>query len=90
VQLSCAFRENKDNGSEFKNAQVKEYLTEEGIKDEFSSPYTPQQNSVVERKNRTLINMARTMLEEEYKTLDQFWAKVVNTVCHAINQLYLN
>jgi transposase InsO family protein len=42
-----------DNGSEFKNFQVEEYLEEEGIKHEFSAPYTPQQNGVVERKNRT-------------------------------------
>ena len=53
-----------DNGSEFKNLQVGEYLEEEGIKHEFSTPYTPQQNGVVERKNRTLIDMARTMLGE--------------------------
>jgi transposase InsO family protein len=51
-----------DNRSEFKNLQVEEYLEEEGVKHEFSAPYTPQQNSVVERKNRTLIDMARTML----------------------------
>jgi hypothetical protein len=56
-----------DNGSEFKNLQVEEYLKEEGIKHKFSTPYTPQQNGVVERKNRMLINMARTMLGE-YKT----------------------
>jgi transposase InsO family protein len=43
-----------DNGSEFKNLQVEEYIEEEGIKHEFSAPYTPQQNGVVERKNRTL------------------------------------
>jgi transposase InsO family protein len=41
---------------------VEEYLEEEGIKHEFSAPYTPQQNGVVERKNRKLIDMARTML----------------------------
>jgi transposase InsO family protein len=40
-----------DNGSDFKNLQVEEYLEEEGIKHEFSAPYTPQQNGVVERKN---------------------------------------
>jgi transposase InsO family protein len=40
-----------DNGSEFKNLQVEEFLEEEGIKHEFSAPYTPQQNGVVERKN---------------------------------------
>jgi transposase InsO family protein len=60
-----------DNGSEFKNLQVEEYLEEEGIKHEFSAPYTPQQNGVVERKNRTLIDMAMTMLGE-YKMLERF------------------
>jgi transposase InsO family protein len=79
-----------DNGSEFKNLQVEEFLEEEGIKHEFSAPYTPQQNGVVERKNRTLIgDMARTMLGE-YKTPERFWSEAVNTACHAINQLYLH
>jgi hypothetical protein len=44
---------------------------------------------VAERKNRTLIKMARTMLDE-YKTSDQFWAEVVNTTCHATNHIYLH
>jgi transposase InsO family protein len=78
-----------DNGSEFKNLQVEEFLEEEGIKHEFSTPYTPQQNGVVERKNRTLIDMARTMLGE-FKTPERFWSEVVNTACHAINRLYLH
>jgi hypothetical protein len=78
-----------DNGSEFKNLQVEEYLEEEGIKHGFSAPYTPQQNGVVERKNRTLIDMARTMLGE-YKTPERFWSEAVNTTCHAINRLYLH
>jgi hypothetical protein len=43
----------------------------------------------VERKNRTLLDMARTMLDE-YKTLDQFWAEAINTACYAINCLYLH
>jgi hypothetical protein len=67
----------------------KKYLEEEGIKHEFSAPYTPQQNGVVERKNRTLIDMARTMLGE-YKTPERFWSEAVNTVCHALNRLYLH
>jgi transposase InsO family protein len=66
-----------DNRSEFKNLQVVEYLEEEGIKHEFSAPYTPQQNGVVERKNRTLIDMARTMLGE-YKTPERFWSEAGN------------
>jgi transposase InsO family protein len=60
-----------DNDTEFKNTQVEDYLDEEGIKHEFSATYTPQQNGMAERKNRTLIEMTRTMLDE-YKTSDQF------------------
>jgi transposase InsO family protein len=78
-----------DNGTEFKNSQIEGFLEDEGIKHEFSSPYTPQQNGVVERKNRTLLDMARTMLDE-YKTLDQFWMEAINTACYAINRLYLH
>jgi hypothetical protein len=74
---------------EFKNSQIEGFLEDEGIKHEFSSPYTPQQNGVVESKNRTLLDMARTMLDE-YKTLDRFWAEAVNTACYAINRLYLH
>jgi transposase InsO family protein len=78
-----------DNGTEFKNTQVEDFLDEEGIKHEFLAPYTAQQNGVAERKNRTLIKMARTMLDE-YKISDQFWAEAINTVCHATNHLYLH
>jgi transposase InsO family protein len=77
-----------DNGTEFKNSQI-EFLEDESIKHEFSSPYTPQQNGVVERKNRTLLDMARTMLDE-YKTPDQFWAEAINTTRYSINWLYLH
>jgi transposase InsO family protein len=78
-----------DNGTEFKNSQIEGFLEEEGIKHEFSSPYTPQQNGVVDRNNRTLLDMARTMLDE-YKTPDRFWAEAINTTCYSINQLYLH
>jgi hypothetical protein len=59
------------------------------LKHEFLATYTPQQNGVAERKNRTLIEMARTMLDE-YKTSDRLWAYVVNMACHATNCLYLH
>jgi transposase InsO family protein len=78
-----------NNGTEFKNSQIEGFLEEKGIKHEFSSPYTPQQNGVVERKNRTLLDMARTMLDE-YKTPDRFWAEAIHTVCYSINRLYLH
>jgi hypothetical protein len=44
---------------------------------------------VVERKNRTLIDMVRTMLGE-FKTPERFWSEAVNTACHAINRVYLH
>jgi transposase InsO family protein len=78
-----------DNDTEFKNTQVEDYLDEESIKNEFLTPYTPQQKGMVERNNITLIEMARTMLDE-YKTFDRFWAEGVNTACHAINRLYIH
>ena len=60
-----------DNGKEFDNTQIDELCDALGIKHEFSSTYTPQQNGVVERKNRTLITLARSMLDE-YNTSEEF------------------
>jgi transposase InsO family protein len=79
----------RDNGTEFKNSQIEGFLEEEGIKHEFSSPYTRQQNGVVERNNITLLDMARTMLNE-YKTRDRFWVEAINTACYSIYRLYLH
>ena len=53
-----------DNGTEFKNSPIKEYCDKLGIDHNFSAPRTPKQNGVVERKNRTLEEMARMMLSE--------------------------
>jgi hypothetical protein len=78
-----------DNNLEFRSTQVEEFLDEEGIKHELSAPYTPQQNGIVERKNRTLIEAARTMLDE-YKTPDSFLSEAINTACHAANCLCLH
>ncbi|WVZ96842.1 hypothetical protein U9M48_042425 [Paspalum notatum var. saurae] len=76
-----------DNGREFDNTNIEEYGDEVGIKHEFSATYTPQQNGVVERKNRTLITLARSMLDE-YGTSEKFWAEAINTTCYASNWLY--
>ena len=78
-----------DNGTEFKNSGLDDYLDELGITHELSAPYTPQQNGVVERKNRTLVEMARTMLDE-YKTPRHFWIDAIYTVSHIINRVYLH
>jgi transposase InsO family protein len=76
-----------DNGSEFKNARIDKYCDDKGIKHEFSSKYTSEQNDIVERKNRTLIDMARSMLAE-YNVSDSYWAEAINTACHSSNRLY--
>src|SRR5664279_5053561 len=77
-----------DNGSEFKNYTVEGFLSDEGIAHQYSTPYTPQQNGVAERKNRTLMDAARTMIAE-FASPYNFWAEAVSTVCHATNRLYL-
>ncbi|KAK1612499.1 hypothetical protein QYE76_036172 [Lolium multiflorum] len=63
-----------DIGTKFKNYTMQEFVDDEGIKHEFSAPYTPQQNGVVERKNRTIIEMERTMLSE-FNSPHNFWEK---------------
>ncbi|GJY61572.1 ribonuclease H-like domain-containing protein [Tanacetum coccineum] len=63
-----------DNGTEFKNKVMDEFCREKGIKREYSVARTPQQNGVAERKNRTLIEAARTMLADS-KLPTTFWAE---------------
>ncbi|GJY31338.1 putative ribonuclease H-like domain-containing protein [Tanacetum coccineum] len=69
-----------DNGTEFKNHAMNEFCAKKGIKREFSVARTPQQNGVAERKNRTLIEAARTMLADSLLPI-LFWAEAVNTTC---------
>ncbi|GKD01270.1 ribonuclease H-like domain-containing protein, partial [Tanacetum coccineum] len=70
-----------DNGTEFKNRVINQFFEMKGIKREFSVARTPQQNRVAERKNRTLIEAARTMLADS-KLATTFWAEAVNTACY--------
>ena len=78
-----------DNGTEFKNVVQNDFCTSKGISRQFSAPRTPQQNGVVERKNRTLVEAARTMLSES-KLPMYFWAEVVNTACYTQNRTLIN
>nr|GEZ10173.1 retrovirus-related Pol polyprotein from transposon TNT 1-94 [Tanacetum cinerariifolium] len=57
-----------------------------GIKREFSVPRTPQQNSIAERKNKTLIEAARTILADSLLPIP-FWAEAVNTACYVQNRV---
>jgi transposase InsO family protein len=76
------------HGGEFENEPFENFCEKLGIVHEFSSPRTPQQNGVVERKNRTLKVMARTMIHEN-NLAKHFWAEVVNTTCYVKNRIYI-
>ncbi|GJS74625.1 putative ribonuclease H-like domain-containing protein [Tanacetum coccineum] len=75
-----------DNGTEFKNRDVIEFCGLKGIKREYSNARTPQQNGVAERKNRTLIEAARTMLADSFLP-NTFWAEAVSTACYVLNRV---
>ncbi|GJU25116.1 putative ribonuclease H-like domain-containing protein [Tanacetum coccineum] len=74
-----------DNGTEFVNQTLREYYEKVGISHETSVARSPQQNGVVERRNRTLIEVARTMLI--YAKAPLFlWAEAVATACYTQNR----
>ncbi|GJY29510.1 retrovirus-related pol polyprotein from transposon TNT 1-94 [Tanacetum coccineum] len=75
-----------NNGTEFKNRVMSEFCEQKGIKREFSIVRTPQQNGVAERRNRTLIEVARTMLPDS-KLPTIFWAEAVNIACYVQNKV---
>jgi len=77
-----------DHGGEFENEPFESFYEKHGIIHEFSSPRTPQQNGVVERKNRTLQEMTRTMIHEN-NSAKHFWAEAVNTTCYVQNRIYI-
>ncbi|GJV87870.1 putative ribonuclease H-like domain-containing protein [Tanacetum coccineum] len=74
-----------DNGTEFKNSIMNQFCEIKGTKRELSVARTPQQNRVAERKNRKLIEAARTMLVDS-KLPTTFWAEAVNTDCYVLNR----
>jgi transposase InsO family protein len=79
---------NSDNGTEFRNVSFYEFCLEHGIDQQFSAPRISQQNGVAERKNRTLVEMTRTMLDE-HRTPMCFWADAISTACYISNRIFL-
>nr|GEX69388.1 hypothetical protein [Tanacetum cinerariifolium] len=75
-----------DNGTEFKNHDLNQFCRIKGIKRELSIPRTPHQNGIAERKNRTLIEAAKTMLADSLLPIP-FWAEAVNTACYVQNKV---
>ena len=76
-----------DHGKEFENSYMESFCTRSGISQEFSAPITPQQNGVVERKNRVIQEMARAMLHNK-DVAKNLWGEAVNTSCHTVNKVY--
>ncbi|GKC49589.1 retrovirus-related pol polyprotein from transposon TNT 1-94 [Tanacetum coccineum] len=74
-----------DNGTEFKNYKFEEICDKKGISQNFSSPCTSEQNGVAERRNRTLIEVVRTVLNSA-NLPKQFWGEAVNTACYTQNR----
>ncbi|TYK12007.1 copia protein [Cucumis melo var. makuwa] len=74
-----------DRGGEFTSNEFKTFCVENGIRRTMTVPFTPQQNGVVERKNRTILNMARSMLKCK-KMPKEFWAQAVECAVYLSNR----
>ena len=74
-----------DNGGEYTSKAFNDFCREHGIQRQFSTPYTPQQNGVAERKNRTLVESARCMLQHAGLS-NVFWAEAINTAVYVLNR----
>ena len=66
---------------------MESFCTKSDISQEFSAPITPQQNGVVERKNRVIQEMAKAMLHNK-DVARNLWGEAINTTCHTINRVY--
>ncbi|KAK1560777.1 hypothetical protein Q3G72_030819 [Acer saccharum] len=75
-----------DRGGEYLSGEFQQYLIDNGIVSQFSAPGTPQQNGVAERRNRTLLDMVRSMLS--YSTLPiSFWGYALQTAMYILNDV---
>ncbi|XP_060959367.1 uncharacterized protein LOC133030592 [Cannabis sativa] len=88
VTIGKVYRVRSDHGKEFENDIFAQFCNKVGISHEFSAPKTPQQNGIVERKNRTLQEMARVMLYAKGVAI-RFLAEAVNTACYICNRVHL-
>jgi transposase InsO family protein len=81
---NCLKAIRSDNRTEFRNTSFDEFCLKHGIDQQFSAPCVPQQNGDVEQKNRALVEMAMTMLDE-HRTIRRFWADAVSIACYISN-----
>ena len=79
----CCLR--TDRGREFTSLEFNAFCKTNGISRQLTAAYTPQQNGVAERKNRTIMNMVRSMLSEK-QVPKNFWPEAVNWTAHVLNR----
>jgi len=77
-----------DHGGEFQNEKISSFYEKLGIFHNFSTPITPQQNGVGERKNKSLKELARTMLSES-SLPKYFWENAISTTCYVMNMVII-
>ena len=75
-----------DNGTEYVNQEVINFLKEKGVKHQLTVPYSSPQNGVAERKNRSLVEMTRAMLLQA-NLPKEFWGEAVSTATYIQNRL---
>lgn len=75
-----------DRGGEFLSNTFAEMCDDWGIKRHFTAPYTPQQNGVVERRNRIVMNIARSLLKSK-RVPGRFWGEAVRHAVYLLNRL---
>ncbi|KAC9145043.1 hypothetical protein E3N88_46293 [Mikania micrantha] len=75
-----------DRGGEFTSGEFNQYCEEEEISRQLTIPYTPQQNGIVERRNRTILNCTRSILKG-MKMPQCFWAEAVRHSLYVLNRL---
>jgi hypothetical protein len=74
-----------DNGDEFTAAEFTSYCADEGVQRHYSMPYSPQQNGVIERRNQTVVGMARTLLKQRGMSA-VFWGEAMVTAVYILNR----
>jgi len=74
-----------DNGGEYKSKEFKAFIASKGIEQQFTTPYTPQQNSVAERMNRTIMEKARA-IRFDSGLAPKFWGEAVKHAVYLINR----
>lgn len=78
-----AFR--TDRGGEFNSTEFTRFCEQQGIRRDTTAPYSPQQNGVVERRNQSVVEMARSLMKN-MSVPAEFWAEAVKTAVYILNR----